>query len=244
MRFRLSACCLLMLAWSGAARAAVPPLNPAMHDDFDHYTLALTWQPGFCADGSCLDDTPRTPLIGLHGLWASLPRSLSDRGIVDRQWWGRGCDYFHRSRAYPSLPVGVRRALDATMPHTRGNLLRHEFDKHVQCMGYDTTGFFQTELAMRDAVAATPFATELAAHAGQSVSRDAVLAAFARSFRIDRPRALQLQCHNERSGQAVLAQLWITVRSDLLADFPAPSSLMDSPVPQDNCPASFTVPAW
>ena len=239
----LLACCLMSVR-SAPADARMPMPAPAVHDDFDHYTLALTWQPGFCIDGSCLPDTPHAPPIGIHGLWASLPRSLADRGIVNRQWWSKGCDYFHHSDAAPSLPVSVRHDLDATMPHTKSDLLRHEYDKHVQCFGFDPASFFRTELAMRDAVAATPFAADLIARTGQVATRDMLLASFARSFRTSWPRALQLQCHTDQSGRSVLAQLWITIRQDRVADFPAPGSLTNSPVPQDNCPDSFTVPGW
>lgn len=236
--------CGLLLAAGGAARARVPDLQPAVHGDFDHYTLALTWQPGFCAEGSCLAATAHASPIGLHGLWASLPTSLSDRGISNPQWWAKGCDYFQHSDAAPALPVAVRQALAVAMPQTEHDLLRHEYDKHVQCFGFNTVTFFQTELAMRDAVMETPFASMLIARTGQQVARTDLLDAFAKSFRTDHPRALQLQCHVDHDGTTVLSQLWITIRHDRVADFPAPVSLTDSPVPQDNCPERFTVPGW
>jgi ribonuclease I len=239
----LLACCLMSVR-SAPADARMPMPAPASHDDFDHYTLALTWQPGFCIDGSCLPDTPHAPPIGIHGLWASLPRSLADRGIVNRQWWSKGCDYFHHSDAAPSLPVSVRHDLDATMPHTKSDLLRHEYDKHVQCFGFDPTRFFQTELAMRDAVADSAFGHALVADRGREIGRADLIAGFADGFRARAPRALQLQCHADMSGRVVLTQLWITIRRDRVADFPAPGSLTDSPVPQDNCPERFAVPGW
>ncbi|MCQ8278985.1 ribonuclease I [Acetobacteraceae bacterium KSS8] len=236
--------CTVLLAAPVAASARVPDLEPAQHRDFDHYTLALSWTPGFCAEGSCTAQTAQTLLIGLHGLWASLPDTLRDRGIQNREWWAKGCDYFHRSRAYPSLPVALRRRLAEIMPQTAHDLLRHEYDKHVQCFGFDTPEFFQTAIAMHDLVANSPFGEELVAESGKTVARTDLLAAFARDFHTDHPRALQLQCHVDHDGSAVLSQLWITVRHDKIADFPAPDSLMDSPVPQDNCPARFTVSSW
>jgi ribonuclease I len=245
----LRLCLVLALLLAAApAWARVPAITPAAHADFDHYTLALTWQPGFCLPGKagdgCTPDQPHGDPIGIHGLWASLPDSLAQRGITNPQWWSKGCDFFRHSDAAPALPVAVRQALDATMPHLTHDLLRHEYDKHVQCFGFDPTRFFQTELAMRDAVADSAFGHALVADRGREIGRADLIAGFADGFRARAPRALQLQCHADMSGRVVLTQLWITIRRDRVADFPAPGSLTDSPVPQDNCPERFAVPGW
>jgi len=236
-----------LMLFAGAARAALPtpPLVPAQHGDFDHYTFALSWQPGWCATGTgCRADQPRDQLIGIHGLWAGLPQSLIDRGLSRPQWWAKGCDYFQPSRARPALPPGLRHELAAVLPHTKGDILRHEYDKHVQCFGFDPVLFFRTELAMRDTVLATGFARDLQAHAGQSVAKEDLAASFSRSFRTSLPRAVQFQCGRDESGRTVLTQFWISIRSDALSRFPDARSLTNAPVPQDNCPARFDVPAW
>lgn len=235
----------LGLLATAAASAVTAPLAPAEHASFGHYTFALTWQPGFCStDGGCLANQPHGALIGLHGLWASRPRSLIERGVSAPQWWRRGCDYYHRSHDWPRLSRGLRARLRRVMPHLRGSLLRHEYDKHVQCFGFNTQGFFDTELAMRRQVVGSAFGRYLIGNAGHMVQHADVTAAFMRAFHTDRGRALQLQCGRNRRGQEVLTQLWITIPKDALASFPGEGSLSDAVEPQDNCPARFLVPNW
>jgi len=219
---------------------------PPQHADFDHYTFALTWQPGICetGQGHCLAGQPKAPLIGLHGLWASLPRELAAEGVVNEQWWQRGCDFYRRSSEPPPLDEALRSHLEAVMPHFEHSLLTHEYDKHVQCFGFDPEQFFAAELAMRDAVASSSFGTYLVAQAGRDVTHAEVTARFAEAFATDHPRALQLQCEKNDSGEAVLTQFWITIHTDQVDAFPQPQSLMDTPTDQDTCPATFRIPTW
>ena len=236
----------LVLGLLAAAGARAVPLTPARHADFGHYTFALTWQPGFCGtDGGCRRDQPRDVLIGLHGLWASRPRSLIDRGISAPQWWRRGCDYYHHSDRAPPLPPAMLQRLRRVMPHMRDSLLRHEYDKHVQCFGFDAPAFFATELRMRRQVAASAFGRYLTATArGHAVRHADVTGEFMRAFGTDQSAALQLRCGRTNGGQVVLTQLWITLHTDALARFPRDGALMNAPIAQDNCPGRFRVPGW
>ncbi|HTV92360.1 MAG TPA: ribonuclease I [Verrucomicrobiae bacterium] len=228
-----------------AVLLAVLPAPP-QHADFDHYTFALTWQPGICetGEGHCVADQPKTPLIGLHGLWASLPRDLASQGVVDKEWWAKGCDFYHPSSGPPPLDPPLRAQLEGVMPHFEHSLLVHEYDKHVQCFGFDPAQFFTTELAMRDAVASSAFGRYLVAHAGADVTHTEVVAQFAASFATDRPTALQLQCGKSDAGAIVLTQFWITIHTDQIDAFPKPASLMATPTNQDTCPATFHIPTW
>ena len=228
------------------AEAHALQLEPARHVDFAHYTFALTWQPGFCSTaGGCMDDQPHDVLIGLHGLWASRPRSLIERGISATQWWSHGCDYYHQSDLTPQLSRATLTRLRHVMPHLQDSLLRHEYDKHVQCFGFDPQAFFDTELRMRSQVLDSAFGRYLIVTArGHSVRHGDVLRAFMRAFRTNQASALQLRCEREDGGEVVLTQLWITVRSDALSRFPRQGALMNSPIAQDNCPAGFRVPGW
>jgi ribonuclease I (enterobacter ribonuclease) len=237
---------VLLLGLLAAAAARAAPLQAARYGDFAHYTFALTWQPGFCStDGGCLRDQPHTVLIGLHGLWASRPQSLIRRGISDPQWWSRGCDYYHHSDSAPRLPAATLTRLNAVMPHLKDSLLTHEYDKHVQCFGFDPQTFFQTELRMRLDVADSAFGRYLTVTArGHEVRRADVIQAFTRAFGTDQSSALQLRCGRNQQGQAVLTQLWITLYKDALSRFPRDDSFMNAPIPQDNCPARFRVPDW
>jgi ribonuclease I (enterobacter ribonuclease) len=237
---------LLGLAAATAAGSAVAaPLAPATHADFRYYTFALTWQPGICGtDEGCLADQPKTDLIGLHGLWASLPQTLVDRGVAPQQWWQRGCDYFEHTDAAPPLDGALAQRLGRVMPHFTQDLLTHEYDKHVACFGFDPTQFFTTELAMHDAVVASSFGRYLLQREGAQLSHPAVVAAFAAAFATDAAASLQLRCGHDATGRTVLTQFWITIAADRLSAFPQPGSLIDAPIAQDDCPAAFVLPAW
>jgi ribonuclease I (enterobacter ribonuclease) len=237
---------VLMLGVLAAAGARAAPLRAARYGDFAHYTFALTWQPGFCStDGGCQPDQPHTVLIGLHGLWASRPQSLIRRGVSDPQWWVRGCDYYRHSDSAPRLPRATLQRLNAVMPHLEDSLLTHEYDKHVQCFGFDPQTFFQTELDMRRDVVGSAFGRYLTVTVrGSEVSHADVIQAFSRDFGTSQSSALQLRCGRNERGQVVLTQLWITLYKDALARFPRDDSFMNAPIPQDNCPARFRVPGW
>jgi ribonuclease I len=236
-RFALT-CFTVLLA------AAPVRLAPVRHDDFEHYTFALTWQPGMCAAAACRPDQPKTPLIGLHGLWPSLPKSLSARGIVNPQWWMKGCDFYHHSDAPPPIDASLRRRLEAVMPQFSNDLLTHEYDKHVQCFGYDPAAFFTTELAMRRAVVVSPFGAYLMQHVGRSVEHGALVRRFQSAFGTDRKTALQLRCERTGRGELVLTQLWMTIRASEIAAFPRPVAFMETFPKQDTCPLRFRIPAW
>jgi ribonuclease I len=235
---------LALGAFSSAVAGAAP--LAARHSHFDHYTFALTWQPGFCStDGGCLPGQPHNVLVGLHGLWASRPRSLIERGISAPQWWRHGCDYYHHSELPPSLAPAMLARLHRVMPHLKDSLLRHEYDKHVQCFGFDARQFFATELRMRRRVVDGAFGRYLAATArGHEVRHADVIHAFMRAFGTEQPAALQLRCGRNDREEVVLTQLWITVHTDALSRFPRDGALMNAPIAQDDCPDRFRVPGW
>lgn len=238
--------CILALAFSAVGRAATStPLLPALHGDFDHYTFALTWQPGICStDEGCVAGQPRTPLIGLHGLWASRPQDLIRAGDTDPQWWSRGCDFYHHSSEAPPLDAALHQRLVDVMPYFATSLLTHEYDKHVQCFGFDPTLFFTTELAMRDAVVSSAFGAYLTQQAGKTVDHTAVVNAFDAAFSTAQNTSLQLQCGHDNAGRTVLTQFWITLHAAAVNDFPKPDAFMDTDPSQDSCPQTFLIPAW
>ena len=238
---------LLTLAPS-LAHADLPGPVPvaARYGDFDHDTLALTWQPGFCTTGpDCLPDQPHGAPIGLHGLWASLPSALQRHGVTEPQWWRKGCgELGAHASVPPALSLLLRARLEAMMPHLRRSLLAREYGEHVACFGFPPEKFFAFAIAMRDAVAFGPFGTWLRGEAGHLVRHADADRAFARDFHTSHPRAVQFRCDRDRAGRVVLTEMWITLRPDRLAEFPEPPTLLDAPVPRDNCPAGFAVPGW
>ncbi|OBU85602.1 ribonuclease T2 family protein [Chromobacterium subtsugae] len=243
LKFLLSSLAALLLA--GAAQAK--PLQPARHGDFAHYTFALTWQPGFCATGDgCLPEQPKQPLIGLHGLWPSLPQSLIQQGVPVQQWWAKGCAFFPHALAIALPPTELRQRLSQVMPQLKDDLYTHEYVKHVQCFGYNGVDFFSTAMDMRQAVADSGFGAYLLAQAGQVRRREELEEAFVKAFGTDQARSLQLQCGKDKQGRNVLTQAWFTLKADRLADFPKAEAFVNTPDGEyeDTCKEPFLLPAW
>lgn len=248
---------MLRLLSLAAALAVLPPLVAGTHGDFSTFTYALTWQPGICSvddppptgakePETCAAGQPHTPLIGLHGLWPSMPQSLIADKTPIGTWFGKGCDLLHHGDAAPAISADLRAQLDAVMPHYKDDLLTHEYVKHVQCFDYDATAFFQEELAMRRIVEGSAFGGFLLAHAGRTVAHDDVVAAFKASFATTAAKALQLECSKDPAGRVVLTQFWMTISAPRLSSFPAATSFVDTPADaySDTCPATFLMPTW
>ena len=231
-----------------ACHGNAPPsgaLTPLAHGDFDHNTLALTWQPGFCTVGQgCLADQPRTPLIGLHGLWASEPHTLEAQNVPVEQWWREGCSLFGSEAPPPVLDDPMRATLARIVPHTQHSLVEHEWVKHGACFGYAPGPFFAQASALRLRFAHSPVAYYLAGRAGTLVAHDELMAFFHKATQSDQPRALQLQCGTDHEGRVVLTQLWFTLDPAKMDRFPEAQSYLSSPQIQDNCPAHFWIKRW
>ncbi len=131
------------------------------------------------------------------------------------------------------------------MPQLHPSLLTHEYDKHVQCFGFQTQRFFATALDLRQRVATSPLGDWLRRHAGQRVARADVLAEFDRAFHTVRTDALQLRCSGPDDAR-YLSQLWFTIPRAHLAEFPRharPDERTDRParLPSPLSPAGLAV---
>ncbi|OUI84876.1 ribonuclease T2 family protein [Acetobacter tropicalis] len=241
---------------SGCAHHASAPPVPAsisltapLHGDFGHYTVALTWQPGFCTGpegNSCQADQPKTPLIGLHGLWASRPSDLIKAQVPVTTWWRKGCSLYEgdASPPVPRFSPTLSHRLSDVVAHTHSDLVAHEYAKHVHCFGMQEEQFFSVAIQLRDRFAALPSAQHLTSEPGTVIAK----ADLTREIEADTgplpDRGVQFQCNKTPQGQSVLAQIWFTLKPDALSRFPKADAFMSSPQMQDNCPASFLVPQW
>jgi len=235
----------LFLAGCVGPEPAPSKLVPQTHGDFDHNTLALTWQPGFCSAGSgCTAEQSHLSLVGLHGLWASEPHSLEARNIPVERWWREGCGLFTPEAAPPVLDNAMLTTLGEIMPHTSPSLIDHEWVKHGVCFGYDPRLFFAKASALHRRFTRSPMMQFLAERAGTTVAHDEILSFFRSATGAVPPRALQLRCETDHEGRIVLTQLWFTLRPDRMNEFPGAGSYLDSPQRQDNCPARFWLKRW
>ncbi|WP_245184631.1 ribonuclease T2 family protein [Halomonas salinarum] len=222
----------------GAALASLAThAGPA---DFAHYTLALTWHPGFCSTRrqpprECRDASLAKGAADgfvLHGLWPSLPARFAAEGVRREQWWRQGC--FIESprasgsfcRAHPpfDLPDTLEQSLERAMPGRASCLDRYQFAKHAACLSLPVDAYFAAAVALRDKVNSSAFGAFVNHHRGGDVGRNALIAAFEAAFGEGTGRALRLECGGR--GNRRLTEIRIGIATEHLAIFPSEESLV------------------
>ncbi|TFH87802.1 ribonuclease I [Billgrantia azerbaijanica] len=235
---------LLAIAWLLAPLAAAQPAASALtrleRDDFDHYTLALTWHAGFCTTQSRPPRECREPALHegasrgfvLHGLWPSLPERFAAQGVDRRRWWREGCFLetpradggFCRAHPPFGLPAPLADALDDAMPGRASCLDRYQYAKHAACFALAPADYFAASLELQDAVNDSAFGAFVALNQGGTVARNDLIGAFEAAFGQGTGRALRLHCGGR--GNRVLTEVRIAIAADRLDDFPAAESLV------------------
>ncbi|APE32498.1 ribonuclease I [Halomonas aestuarii] len=206
----------------------------------DHYTLALTWHPGFCESRSRPPRECREPALRegadrgfvLHGLWPSLPERFADRGVDRRRWWQKGCfletprpeGSFCRAHPPLALSAALGRHLDAVMPGRASCLDRYQYAKHAACLALPEQAYVAAAVALVEAVNESAFGAFVTLQQGREVSRNALIDAFEAAFGEDTGRALRLECRGR--GRRLLTEVRIGISAERLADFPAAESLV------------------
>ncbi|WP_458526578.1 ribonuclease T2 family protein [Onishia taeanensis] len=209
-------------------------------EGFSHYTLALTWHPGFChtrrqPPRECRDASLAQGAAEgfvLHGLWPSLPSRFATRGIARERWWRQGCfieaprasGSFCRAHPPLDLPSALDRSLDRAMPGRASCLDRYQYAKHAACLALPVGDYFAAAVTLRDTVNASAFGAFVNHHRGGEVARNALIAAFEAGFGEDTGRALRLECGGR--GNRVLKEIRIGIDAERLATFPAAQSLV------------------
>lgn len=244
MRVRLALFPLLLAAWLLAPLAAAESaLTRLERDDFGHYTLALTWHPGFCATRSRPPRECREPALRegasrgfvLHGLWPSLPERFAAQGVDRRHWWREGCfleqprndGSFCRAHPPLGLEAPLAEALDAAMPGRASCLDRYQYAKHAACFDLAEDDYFAAAVALLERVNESAFGAFVALNQGGTVARNDLIGAFEAAFGEGTGRALRLRCGGR--GNRVLSEVRIAIDAERLGDFPAAESL----VPQE-----------
>lgn len=238
---------------SSAQRDALEDIE---RTSFAHYTLALTWHPGFCATRRQPPRECREPRLMaaaddgfvIHGLWPSRPQRLIEAGVSVAQWHREGC-FVEDSRprggfcqAGPALALepGLEEALDEAMPGRASCLDRYEFAKHAACLTLPEDDFFAAAVVLSDLVNASAFAEFVLAHQGREVGRNDLIQAFEAAFGRGTGRALSLQCGGR--GNRLLTEARIGIDADRIDDFPAADSLVA--IARGRCPRTIEIPAF
>ncbi|SFI08612.1 ribonuclease T2 family protein [Modicisalibacter xianhensis] len=205
-----------------------------------HYTLALTWHPGFCQTQGNPPRECREPSLQagaddgfvLHGLWPSLPERFADDGVTRQRWWEKGCFLerpradggFCRAHAPFDFEDSLDDALDRAMPGRASCLDRYEYAKHAACLSLPAEAYFDKALDLLELVNASAFVDYVMIHRGSEVPRNALIQAFEAAFGEGTGRALSLQCNGR--GNRVLTEVRIGIDAERLDDFPQSSSLV------------------
>ncbi|BDH46709.1 ribonuclease I [Salmonella enterica subsp. enterica serovar Choleraesuis] len=254
---------LLLATTLPAHQALAEPLTPTRYSDFSTYTLALSWQNGFCQSMSergrkmpdeckLTEGNQQRPLLTVHGLWPSLPRSIASRGVDNRRWMRFGCatrpePNFPEARGNkcslpnPGLSPAITQKLAETMPGASGRscLERYEYAKHGVCFGFNPNDYFATMARLSQQVNASPLGQWLAAHDGQKVSRADFNNVLADSFGKASLKAVKLTCHGNPS---YLTEMQMVIDAKSINEPLSADSLVSQAHP-GNCPKQFVLDA-
>ena len=224
-------------------------LEDLEREHFDHYVLALTWHPGFCASRRQPPRECRDPslMVGaddgfvIHGLWPSRPVRLISQGVSVSEWRRQGC-FLERPRpagdfcqAGPAIDIGssLEQELDDAMPGRASCLDRYEYAKHGACLSISDDDFFDGALALTEIVNAGALGDFMRDNRGSTVRRNALIAAFEEAFGRGTGSSLSLQCGG--SGNRLLTEVRIGLEAEHIDDFPARKSF--APVDHGRCPS-------
>ena len=179
---RRAAFALLLLLTAG--------LKPAFAQDFDYYTLALSWSPTWCGDQRNADEDQCQPgrrfAFVVHGLWPQ-----------HEQGWPQNCGPAER------LPQSlIEKQLDI-MP-ARG-LVIHQWRKHGTCSGLDAREYF-SQVRERFQSVRIP-ARYLSPARTVEVRPAELINDFVKSNKGLTADMLSVQCGGRRGGRARLTEL-------------------------------------
>ena len=244
----LIACALALVSMTGARSAQAG----------DGYTLALTWQPTFCAGkadrAECKElGDAQSPLV-LHGLWPSWDVNRDGRKDGDDAYCldaGPARDSVMRADkgdgGWSDLPeVALSKAmkadLPAVMPGALSHLDRHEWWKHGTCSGLKPDDYFAAAILLTRQMQLGAFGKFLVTHQGQSVALKELLDVFDREFGKGSARALKVTCDKAEDGTASLSEIQIRLQRNRIADGLLASTLDTSDrAPKGKCGATLLV---
>ena len=224
----------------------------------DSYILALTWQPGFCAERAgaleCKIAAKDKPRLVLHGLWPDWDmngdsrRDASDDFCVSGENNRKVIIRLDSGSWLMLPPVGLSAVSGAVlaeaMPGTIVGLDRHEWWKHGSCSGLKPEEYFATSIALQSAVERGFLARLLANKAGATLKRKVLVDAFENDFGRGSARALMLDCAND-NGVTSLMEIRIRLKRETIAQgLSADSLAIPAKAPRGDCGADIRIRNW
>jgi ribonuclease T2 len=224
----------------------------------DSYLLALTWQPGFCADhadtAECKIAPKDKPRLVLHGLWPDWDvngdgkRNAGDDFCVSGASDRKSIIALDGGNWLKLPPVKLSGAssndLELAMPGITVGLDRHEWWKHGTCSDLKVDDYFATAIVLLREVERGSLARLLVAKAGSTLPRKQLLEAFESDFGKGRAKALVLDC-TKNDGATALQEIRVTLKRSGITQGLTADSLAIPPKPaRGDCAADVLVPAW
>jgi ribonuclease T2 len=223
----------------------------------DSYLLALTWQPGFCADAThaafaeCKIAAKDKPRLVLHGLWPDWDvngdgkRNADDDFCILNRKEIMALDSGNWLKLPPvQLSEASTSDLEGAMPGITAGLERHEWWKHGTCSELTAEDYFATAIVLMRQVERGRLAHLLVTQAGGKLERRKLLEAFALDFGTDATRALVLDC-TKRGGDTALTEIRLRLkRSGIAQGLTAESLSVPAKPARGDCAAEVLIPAW
>jgi len=224
----------------------------------DSYLLALTWQPGFCAEhaarAECKIAPKDKPRFTLHGLWPDWDVNRDGKrgsgddfcvsGERDRQSLVALDSGNWLKLPAVKLSVASSHDLELVMPGTAVGLDRHEWWKHGTCSDLKAEDYFATAIVLLRELERGRLARLLADQAGGTLDRKQVLDAFEQDFGRGAAKALTLDC-GKAGGITALQEIRIRLkRTGIAQGLTADSLAIPAKPGRGDCAAELLVPAW
>jgi ribonuclease T2 len=184
------------------------------------WTLALSWEPGFCATAPMAAEcrTRNAPGLTLHGLWPEGP------GTAACETRGRGAGHDWCGLPEVELSTATRALLDKAMPGTAACLDRHEWLGHGACSGMPPDVYFRAAATLAAKAQGLAVTHLVIARRGQTVTMAELRAAVAKDMGADGWDAVRAICVR-RDGQAHLTELRWRLTDDGVHLFPQADAL-------------------
>ncbi len=222
----------LVIAGTGSGSNGSDGTDEGLPPDSIELVLAASWEPAFCATGAghgkpeCVTLAPDrfdATHFALHGLW---PDDLDDKAIFPCYCDRDGPVSCQGSKPRDtSIPISpdVLDALTVAMPGVQSGLHLHEWPKHGSCYEDDKSGpdnnadpdeYFTEAMALLQALNASPVQRLFAEHAGQTLTRDEIEAAFDQAFGQGAADRVLIRCSGSGDNR-MITELWISLKGDV-----------------------------
>ena len=172
------------------------------------HVLAMSWESAFCAkhaDKSECRELTSTSFAGthlsLHGLWPQ-PRGTQYCNVApDLKQLDQNHDW--NGLPEPEMSANTLKRLAAVMPGVQSKLQRHEWIVHGTCFGGNADGYFARAAALAEEVDGSKVAKLFADSSGQSLSTEAIRAAFDEAFGAGAGARVAVSCNGRGSARKI-----------------------------------------